>query len=71
MAELIDALKDGGITTPAMLFEATRDSRYADLYQSIAGEMLTGSIAAKRQKRTWPVRSRRWNASTWNPNTSG
>jgi DNA primase len=50
VAELIDALKDGGITTPAMLFEATRDSQYANLYQSIAGEMLTGSIAGETAK---------------------
>jgi len=50
VAELIDALKDGGITTPAMLFEATRDSRYAALYQSIAGEMLAGSVAGETAK---------------------
>jgi DNA primase len=50
VAELIDALKGSGITTPAMLFEATRDSRYAALYQSIAGEMLTGTVASETAK---------------------
>ena len=50
VAELIDALKVGGITTPAMLFEATRDSPYASLYQGIAGEMLTGSVASETAK---------------------
>ena len=41
VAELADALKESGATTPAMLFEATRDSRYAALYQEAAGETLS------------------------------
>jgi len=40
VAELIDALKGSGITSPAMLFEATRESRYAALYQDVAGQAL-------------------------------
>jgi len=41
VAELVDALKESGATTPAMLFEATRDSRYAAHYQEAAGETLS------------------------------
>jgi DNA primase len=44
VAELIDVVRISGATTPAMLFEATRDSRHADLYQNIAGETLTGDV---------------------------
>jgi len=40
VAELVDALRESGATTPATLFEATRDSRYAALYQEAAGESL-------------------------------
>ncbi|MCC7485955.1 MAG: DNA primase [Burkholderiales bacterium] len=43
VAELIDLLKDGGCSTPAMLIEATRDSPHAALYRSVAGESLTAS----------------------------
>jgi hypothetical protein len=43
VAALIDAVRESGATTPAMLFEATRDSQYAGVYQEAAGEMLTGS----------------------------
>jgi DNA primase len=41
VAELVDVLKGRGVVTSAMLVEATRDSRYADLYQSVAGQTLT------------------------------
>jgi hypothetical protein len=41
VAELVDALKESGATTPAMLFEATRESQYAALYQEAAGETLS------------------------------
>jgi DNA primase len=41
VAELVDALKESGVTTPAMLFEATRESQYAALYQEAAGETLS------------------------------
>jgi len=41
VAELVDALRDSGATTPAMLFEATRESQYAGLYQEVAGETLS------------------------------
>jgi DNA primase len=41
VAELVDAVKESGVTTPAMLFEATRESRYAALYQEAAGETLS------------------------------
>jgi hypothetical protein len=40
VAELVDAVKECGATTPAMLFEATRESQYAALYQEVAGETL-------------------------------
>ncbi|MGH8700762.1 MAG: DNA primase [Burkholderiales bacterium] len=40
VAELVDAVKESGATTPAMLFEATRESQYAALYQEAAGETL-------------------------------
>ena len=40
VAELVDALRESGATTPAMLFEATRESQYAALYQEVAGETL-------------------------------
>ncbi|MGH8634217.1 MAG: DNA primase [Burkholderiales bacterium] len=40
VAELVDAVKESGATTPAMLFEATRESQYAALYQEAAGESL-------------------------------
>ena len=39
--ELVDALKDSGATTSAMVFEATRESQYAVLYQEVAGEALS------------------------------
>ena len=41
VVELVDALRESGATTPAMVFEATRDSQYAVLYQEAAGEMLS------------------------------
>jgi DNA primase len=41
VAELLDALRDSGAVTSAMLVEATRDSRFAALYQDIAGQTLT------------------------------
>ena len=41
VAELVDAVRRSGATTSAMLVEATRDSRYADLYQNVAGQTLT------------------------------
>jgi len=41
VVELVDALRESGATTPAMVFEATRDSQYAVLYQEVAGEMLS------------------------------
>jgi DNA primase len=41
VAELVDALRESGATTPAMLFEATRESQYAALYQEVAGETLS------------------------------
>ena len=41
VADLVDAVKECGVTTPAMLFEATRESQYAALYQEAAGEMLS------------------------------
>jgi hypothetical protein len=40
VAELVDALRESGATTPAMLFEATRESQYAALYQEVASETL-------------------------------
>jgi DNA primase len=39
--ELLDALKDSGVATSAMVFEATRESQYAALYQEVAGEALS------------------------------
>jgi hypothetical protein len=41
VAELVDVVKESGATTPAMLFEATRESQYAALYQEAAGETLS------------------------------
>ena len=41
VAELVDALRESGAATPAMLFEATRESQYAALYQEAAGETLS------------------------------
>ena len=41
VAELVDAVKESGATTPAMLFEVTRESQYAALYQEVAGETLS------------------------------
>jgi DNA primase len=41
VAELVDVLGRSGATTFAMLVEATRDSRYAALYQEVAGQTLT------------------------------
>jgi DNA primase len=38
--ELVDALKESGVSTPPMVFEATRESQYAALYQEVAGEAL-------------------------------
>jgi DNA primase len=43
VAELVDTLRESGATTPAMLFEATRESQYAALYQEVAGETLAVS----------------------------
>ncbi len=41
VAELVDALRGSGAATSAMLVEATRDSRFAALYQDVAGQTLT------------------------------
>jgi DNA primase len=41
--ELLDALKSSGAATPAMVFEVTRESQYAELYQQVAGEALSGT----------------------------
>ncbi len=41
VAELVDVLKGSGAATSAMLVEATRNSRYAALYQDVAGQTLT------------------------------
>jgi len=41
VAELVDILRGSGAATPAMLVEATRDSRFAALYQEVAGQTLT------------------------------
>jgi len=41
VAELVDVLRGGGVATSAMLVEATRDSRFAALYQDVAGQTLT------------------------------
>jgi hypothetical protein len=41
VAALVDALRESGAMTPAMLFEATRESQFAALYQEAAGEMLS------------------------------
>jgi len=40
VVELVDTLTGGGATTSAMLLEATRESRYAELYREVAGEAL-------------------------------
>ncbi len=50
VAELIDVLKEHAFATAAMLFEATRESAHADLYQNIAAEMLTGSVSDESAK---------------------
>jgi DNA primase len=39
--ELVDTLKQSGITASPMVFEATRESQYAALYQEVAGEALS------------------------------
>jgi DNA primase len=39
--ELVDALKDSGAASSAMVFEVTRESQYAALYQEVAGEALS------------------------------
>ena len=41
VVELLDALKDSGAATSAMVFEVTRESQYAGLYQEVAGEALS------------------------------
>jgi DNA primase len=40
VAELVDALQASGATTSAMMFEVTRESPHAGLYQDVAGEAL-------------------------------
>ena len=40
VVELVNALTGSGVTTSAMLIEATRESRYAALYQDVAGQTL-------------------------------
>ena len=39
--ELIAAVRDSGVTSSAMLFEATRESQYAGYYQDVAARSLT------------------------------
>jgi DNA primase len=39
--ELIDAVRESGAASAAMLFEATRESQYAGLYQEVAARSLT------------------------------
>ncbi|MBI3053450.1 MAG: hypothetical protein HYY77_05285, partial [Betaproteobacteria bacterium] len=52
-AELVDALKDSGVASPAMLFEATRESQYAMLYQDVAGETLTAAEDVESAQADW------------------
>jgi DNA primase len=40
VTDLVQALKVSGATTSPMVFEATRDSPYAELFQAVAGETL-------------------------------
>jgi DNA primase len=44
VAELVDAARESGATTTAMLFEVTRDSQHAASYQDAAGEMLMVAV---------------------------
>ncbi|MBI2294940.1 MAG: DNA primase [Betaproteobacteria bacterium] len=53
VAELVDALKDSGVASPAMLFEATRESQYAMLYQDVAGETLTAAEDVESAQADW------------------
>jgi DNA primase len=53
VAELVDALRDSGVASPAMLFEATRESQYAMLYQDVAGETLTGAEDVESAQADW------------------
>ena len=40
VVQLLDLLQDNGVTTPAMLAEATRESQYFSLYQEIAAKTM-------------------------------
>jgi DNA primase len=44
VAELLDVLRESGASSPATLFEATRDSRYVKLYEDAAAESLAGAM---------------------------
>ncbi len=39
--DLIETVRESGATSPAMLFEATRESQYAGFYQDVAARSLT------------------------------
>lgn len=43
VAALVDMLRGSGATSLAVLFEATRDSKHAGIYEAVAGETLTAA----------------------------
>ena len=49
VAVLVDAVKDTGADTPGKLFEATRDTQYADLYQEVAADAMAPTDDASAQ----------------------
>ena len=49
VAALVDTVKDSGADTPAKLFEATRDTQYADLYQEVAADTMSPTDDASAQ----------------------
>ena len=49
VAVLVDAVKETGADTPGKLFEAARDTQYADLYQEVAADVMSPTDDASAQ----------------------
>ena len=53
VAELVQLVREEGITTPAMLIEATRTSTHASLFQQVAGEAIGAADEPDSTQAEW------------------
>jgi len=53
VAELVELVREAGITTPAMVIEATRTSTHASLFQQVAGEAIGAADEPDSTQAEW------------------